>query len=67
MGNLSGYWSTSNATAPTVYYTMTGVDAVLTTEGSWTVSSAPDFTGAQYTGGLATPLRNIRSSPPFTK
>lgn len=41
------------------YYLMTGTDAVTTARDSWKVIGAPDTTGAQYTGALTQPLRNI--------
>jgi len=44
------------------HFKMVGQDAVTTATGTWVVTGTPDFTGAQYTGGLTTPLRNIAIS-----
>jgi hypothetical protein len=41
------------------YYTMIGMDAATTQRDTWRVIAAQDLTGAQYTGQLAKPLRNI--------
>ena len=50
----------------TTYYKMTGMDAVTTARDSWKVSGTPDFAGASYAGGLATPLRNIHIGASWT-
>jgi len=43
-----------------VKYKMCGQDASVNgLFDTWVVSNAPDFTGSQYTGSLATPLRDI--------
>lgn len=41
-------------------YTMIGTDAVTTAREPWEVVGYADPTAAQYTGGLATPLRNVQ-------
>lgn len=44
----------------TLYFRMRGQDKnVGGRYDTWTVLNAPDFTGAQYTGSLTTPLRDI--------
>jgi hypothetical protein len=44
----------------TTTYVMRGEDhAVNGLYGTWKSTGAPDFTGALYAGGLATPLRDI--------
>ena len=49
-----------SVSVPPIVYKMCGMDA--NTNGlydTWKVAGNPDFTGAHYTGVLATPLRNI--------
>jgi hypothetical protein len=41
-------------------YTMVGTDAVTTAREPWEVVGYADPTAAQYSGGLATPLRNVQ-------
>lgn len=46
--------------ATLVSYQMMGMDALVDgLYATWIVMNAPDFTGAQYAGGLNTPLRRI--------
>lgn len=53
-------FSNQTWTSQITYYKMRGMDQV--TDGlyaTWVVTGAPDFTGAQYSGGLNLPLRAI--------
>lgn len=47
---------------PPAKFKMCGVDHVTTATDTWVVTGTPDYAGAHYAGGLATPLRFVTVS-----
>lgn len=53
--------------ATTVFFKMVGQDKNNSNKDTWEVTGTADFTGAQYTGLLTTPLRNVAVSDTWVK
>lgn len=61
-----GFLGFASSSPSTMHFKMIGQSAVNSDHDTWLVVDSPDFTGAQYTGPLATPLRNISIASKWT-
>ena len=67
MGVLDSFPGEILSSSVTSHFKMVGQDSTNNDLDTWRVTGAPDSTGAQYVGALATPLRNIAVAASWTQ